>query len=91
MALDATLQVRMDAQVKEQVEALYRQQGTTFAEVVRMLAAQSLIQQGMPFQVTKNHGRAFGIASKVAKPDLIDREEGAFACAMVAKHEADRR
>ncbi len=89
MALDATLQVRMDAQVKDQVEALYRSQGTTFAEVVRMLAAQSLIQQGLPFQVTANRGKAFGIAARIAKPELIDQEQGAFERAMVAKHEAD--
>lgn len=38
MAFDATLQVCIDAQVKEQVEALYRSQGATFAEVVRMPA-----------------------------------------------------
>lgn len=89
MALDATLQVRMDAQVKEQVEALYRKQGTTFAEVVRMLAAQSLIQQGMPFQITVNKGKAMGIAARVAKPELIEQERGVFERAMVQKHEAD--
>ena len=30
---------------------------------------------------------AFGIASKYANPDLIPQEEGAFARAMVEKHE----
>lgn len=89
MALDATLQVRMDAKVKEQVEALYRRQGTTFAEVVRMLAAQSLLEQGMPFQVAANRGKSFGIASSIARPELMEREQGAFERAMVAKHEAD--
>lgn len=89
MALNATLQVRMDAEVKAQVEALYKSQGTTFAEVVRMLAAQSLIQQGMPFQLSSNRGKAFGIAARVARPELIEQEQGAFERAMVAKHGAD--
>ena len=35
MAMDATLQIRIDSAVKEQVEALYRNLGTSFAEAVR--------------------------------------------------------
>ena len=38
MAMDATLQIRIDSAVKEQVEALYRSMGTSFAEAVRMLS-----------------------------------------------------
>ena len=49
MAMDATLQVRMDSQLKEQVEALYRSMGTSFAEAVRIFALQSLREGGMPF------------------------------------------
>ena len=54
MSMDATLQVRMDAEMKERVEKLYRSMGTTFAEAVRMMAAQSLIENGMPFKSTAN-------------------------------------
>lgn len=43
MAKEATLQVRMDSEMKERVEALYQRMGTTFAEGVRMFAAQSLM------------------------------------------------
>ena len=50
MAMDATLQIRIDSAVKEQVEALYRSMGTSFAEAVRMFAQQSLQEGGMPFQ-----------------------------------------
>ena len=42
MAMDATLQIRIDSAVKEQVEALYRSMGTSFAEAVRMFAQPSL-------------------------------------------------
>lgn len=52
MAMDATLQVRMDSQVKTQVEALYRDLGTSFAEAVRIFAQQSLRAGGLPFQAT---------------------------------------
>ena len=50
MAMDATLQIRIDSAVKEQVEALYRNLGTSFAEAVRMFAHQSLQEGGMPFR-----------------------------------------
>ena len=52
MAMDATLQVRMDKEVKSQVEALYRGMGTSFAEAVRIFAQQSLREGGMPFRPT---------------------------------------
>ena len=42
MAKEATLQVRMDAELKEKVEDLYKSMGTTFAEAVRIFARQSV-------------------------------------------------
>lgn len=52
MALNATLQVRMDSEVKSQVEELYKNLGTSFAEAVRVFAAQSLLNGGYPFRPT---------------------------------------
>ena len=46
MSMDATLQVRMDGQVKHNVEELYRNLGTSFAEAVRIFAQQSLLAGG---------------------------------------------
>ena len=89
MAKEAVYQVRMDADMKEQVEKLYQSMGSSFAEAIRMLAAQSLFEQGLPFKPTVNSGKAFGIASRVANPDLITEEDGAFAKAMVMKHAVD--
>ena len=37
MAKEATLQVRMDADLKEKAETLYKEMGTSFAEAVRIL------------------------------------------------------
>ena len=48
MAMDATLQIRIDSAVKEQVEAL--SQFNTLFEAVRMFAQQSLQEGGMPFR-----------------------------------------
>jgi len=50
MPMEATLQVRMDSQVKANVEELYRSLGTSFAEAVRIFAQQSLLAGGMPFR-----------------------------------------
>ena len=52
MAMDATLQVRMDRELKAQVESLYQGLGTSFAEAVRIFARQSLREGGMPFKPT---------------------------------------
>lgn len=76
MAKQATLQVRMDAELKEQVETLYKKLGTTFAEAVRIFAKQSVEENAMPFiiHVPKNKiERNLGIADgKFIIPDNID-------------------
>jgi len=50
MAMDSTVQIRMNNELKTQVEALYRGLGTSFAEAVRIFAQQSLREGGMPFR-----------------------------------------
>ena len=49
MAMESTLQVRMNSDLKANVEALYKSLGTSFAEAVRIFAQQSLREGGMPF------------------------------------------
>ena len=77
MAKKAILQVRMDQELKEQVEALYKQLGTSFAEAVRILARQSIEDRGMPFIMhlsSSEHKRTLGIANgKYMIPDDIDK------------------
>lgn len=50
MSMDATVQIRMDKELKFQVEELYRSLGTSFAEAVRIFAQQSVRERGMPFR-----------------------------------------
>ena len=52
MSMDATVQIRMDGELKTQVENLYRSLGTSFAEAVRIFAQQSIREGGMPFRPT---------------------------------------
>lgn len=88
MAKEATLQVRMDAELKENVEQLYKSMGTTFAEAVRIFARQSVTEQRLPFVITtEQRTNAYGALSKYANHELMQKEKGAFGKAMVEKHE----
>ena len=49
MTMESTLQVRMNSELKAEVEALYKSRGTSFAEAVRIFAQQSIREGGMPF------------------------------------------
>lgn len=69
MSKQAVYQVRMDEDIKNEVEALYRSLGMTFADAVRIFAVQSLRERGMPFTPTQVCGQAFGIFSKYADPE----------------------
>ena len=86
MAKQAIYQVRMDEEIRDQVEALYRNLGTTFAEAVRIFAVQSIREQGFPFTPSDTRGKSFGILSSLANPVLIPQESDAFEKAMVAKY-----
>jgi len=87
MAKEAVLQVRMDAELKADVEALYKNLGTSFAEAVRIFARQSLTEAGMPFKVTLNKPKAAGLLADYADSEKIKLEKGAFQRAMIKKHE----
>ena len=86
MAKQAVYQVRMDEEIKENVEDLYRKLGTTFAEAIRIFAVQSLREQGMPFTPSEVRGKSFGALSSLANPSLIPQESEAFERAAVEKH-----
>ena len=88
MAEEVTLQVRMDSEVKEKVEALYARMGTTFAEAVRIFAAQSLLADGMPLTMRAypRKGSAYGMLARYANPELLERENEGFALAMKEKY-----
>ena len=82
MAMESTFQVRMDSELKSQVEALYRSLGTSFAEAVRIFAQQSLRDGGMPFRPTLkawDEMTAQEISAKLAKSEADIREGRVFS------------
>lgn len=65
MVKEATLQVRMDADLKEQAEKLYKKLGTSFAEAVRIFAKQSVQEKALLFMIRlteQETGKRIGIA-----------------------------
>lgn len=76
MAKEATLQVRMDADMKERAELLYKRMGTSLAEGVRMFTMQSLEDNAMPFAIhlsPRKSGQRIGAAAGAfVVPDDID-------------------
>ena len=88
MSKEATLQIRMDSDLKERVEALYVRMGTTFSEAVRIFAAQSLLTGGMPLTVRAypRKGTAYGMLAKYGNAELREREDEGFALAMKEKY-----
>lgn len=74
---EATLQVRMDADLKEQAEELYKKLGTSFAEAVRIFARQSVQEKAMPFKISmveQEVSQRIGIAKgDFTVPEDIDK------------------
>lgn len=76
MSKEAVMQVRMDSSVKEKAEKLYSSLGTSFAEAIRIFAAQSIEEKRMPFIIHKTNAnqKGLGIArGKVFLPDDFDK------------------
>lgn len=47
----ATVNARIDSQIKQEVEEILEQMGLTTAEAVRLLFAQILLHRGLPFAI----------------------------------------
>lgn len=87
MAKEATLQVRMDADLKEKVEVLYREMGTSFAEAVRIFAKQSVLENGKPFVISATPKSTYSRLSRYADVAKREQEEGAYERAVIEKYE----
>lgn len=89
MAMDATLQIRMNSDLKVQVEELYRNMGTSFAEAVRIFAQQSLREGGMPFRPTLKAWEDMTAQEVNAK--LLQSETDIAVGRLCTQDELDRR
>ena len=91
MAKDALLQVRMDPEMKRAAEALYASMGTTLSEAVRLFAAQSIAEGGLPFTPASMHGkgtgRAFGSLHVFASPAKRAQERETWVSSLLPRAE----
>ena len=86
----STFQMRINPEIKQQVEEVYARQGLTFTDAVNIFIQQSLNAGGFPFRVTKDNAeiiRAEAMKRLVSEldagrrsGDLVDEEE---ACRML--------
>lgn len=53
MARDGIIQVRVNTKLKQQAEALFEDLGLDMASAIRMFLKQSVMYQGIPFQVVR--------------------------------------
>ena len=81
------MQFRMDAVLKHEAEALFRELGTSFAEALRIFAKQCVLTHSMPIAIAMpQRETANGAFAQYADPAKRKLESGAFARAMEAKH-----
>lgn len=87
MSKEAVIQIRMENELKDSVEKLYRSMGTTFVEAVRIFAMQSVKQQAMPFIITNKDNDLAGSLQKYANVNLIDKEKEILEKKLIERYE----
>ena len=87
MAKEAVLQVRMDAELKEKAEKLYKDMGTSLSEAVRIFAMQSIKENGMPFKISADRKSAFGRLASYSDKTKISEEMDAMEKALISNYE----
>lgn len=91
------MQVRVDADLKEQAEELYKKLGTSFAEAVRIFAKQSVRENAMPFRISmgeRETDKRIGIAEgEFVVPEDIDKYNNErtdpFDCILISQAKAE--
>jgi len=86
--------MRIDPQIKADVEAIYSQYGISLTEAINIFLHQSRNVGGLPFELhpiwphmkTQPQKSAKGILREYANPALIPLEEGAWERAVSEKH-----
>lgn len=85
--MESVVQIRMDTEIKNAAEKLYKELGTSFAEAVRIFAKKSIDEQALPFSIKKiKSNKAYGSLNKYANKSIAGREREIIAKAMVDKY-----
>ena len=95
MAKSASMYIRIDPQVKSDVEAIYSRYGMSVTDAINVFLYHSRNIGGLPFDLRpaqhdeheKTAQRMKGFLKGYADPSLIDREKGAWERAAMEKHD----
>ena len=92
MPKQATIQIRIDENLKKQADELFCALGITASDAVRMFVAQSVQERQLPFtprlSVGKGGTKAFGKLRHYGKPELTGTERTEW---MTKQEERDKR
>ena len=83
MTNEVTLEIKIDADLKDAAEKLYQSFGTTFDEVIKLFVERSVETGEIP---RKNKKSAAGMLSEYANPKMIPFEKEAWAEAAAERY-----
>ena len=94
MAKSASMYIRIDPEVKADVETIYSRYGMSVTDAINIFLYQSRNVGGLPFDLRQSENKkeagktksVKGILKKYANPALIEQEEGAWERVAVEKH-----
>jgi DNA-damage-inducible protein J len=71
----STIQVRVDDDMKTKADALFKDLGTDTTSAIRMFLAQSIMQNGIPFEVKRFSGTENSIFRQLSEEELYAKLE----------------
>ena len=91
MTNEVTVEIKLDAELKEAAEKLYSRIDLTLEEAIPLLVKYNVEQDTKPFAIpedTEEEDRtsAFGALAKYANPAMIPFEDGAWERAVAKKY-----
>ena len=90
MTNEITVEIKLDADLKEAAEKLYQRIDLTLEEAIPLLVKYNVEQDTKPFNIPEEHDdkhtELFGALSKYANPAMIPFEDGAWERAAVKKY-----
>ena len=91
MTNEVTVEIKLDADLKEAAEKLYQRIGLTLEEAIPLLVKYNVEQDEKPFVIPPNtedtdKTSAFGALSKYANPAMIPFEKEAWPEAAVERY-----
>lgn len=91
MTNEVTVEIKLDADLKEAAEKLYQRIGLTLEEAIPLLVKYNVEQDTKPFTIPEEenddeHTELFGALAKYANPTMHPFEDGALERAVVKKY-----